>query len=176
MAKQFSKRKNRLLFGMAVILSACGVIALLMQGQEGYSIKERIFEIGRSQPVLPSGCSDILHNRLQSDVRYGAILYATDLKDKGALPGVAPKDHGEMILDDGLGVLAHTGIAYPLEVTVRVRNHKDAKNVVFAYLFLKASPDVEWKLVGACKRVKGKNVWYMNSQEIDALSKDSGSK
>lgn len=55
MTKRFSKRINRLLFGMAVILSACGVITLLMQGQEATSIKERIFEIGRSRQDIPSG-------------------------------------------------------------------------------------------------------------------------
>lgn len=55
MGKLFSKRKNCLLFGMAAILSACGVIALLMQDQESLSIKERIFEIGQPRQVLPSG-------------------------------------------------------------------------------------------------------------------------
>ncbi len=55
MTKRFSERKRHFLFGAAVILSACGVIALLLQGQNTTSIKERIFEIGRSQQVLPSG-------------------------------------------------------------------------------------------------------------------------
>jgi hypothetical protein len=115
--------------------------------------------------IIAAGCGSILLNRLNSDVRSSAILYAEELKNSGVLPGFASGEHGEMILDDALGVLAHVGIKYPLDLTVKARKLQDKENAIYAYLLSKESPDSEWKLIGACKRLKGKNIWYMDMRE-----------
>jgi len=109
---------------------------------------------------LCSGCGTILGHRLESDPRYGAVLYAEQLKNEGNLPGITANEHGEMLLDDAGGIITHTGIQYPLEVIVRARKSGDTEKAVYVYRMLKDTAHATWRLVGACKRVNGRNVWY----------------
>ncbi|MCG2658627.1 MAG: hypothetical protein L6437_00065 [Kiritimatiellae bacterium] len=92
-------------------------------------------------------------------------MYAESLKANGALPGFAPDEPGEIILDDAVAVFMHTGVEYPLELILRSRKRNDPEKAEYVYRLMKDAPDVEWKLIGTCKRVGGKNIWYMDMQE-----------
>lgn len=114
---------------------------------------------------LFAGCRSMMLHQLETDVRTGAVLYAEELKNRGELPGIGQDEHGDLILDNPGNVLMHAGVEYPLEVVVRARKSDDAEKAEYAYRMLKSAPDKQWVLIGACKRVKGKNVWYRDLQD-----------
>ena len=120
--------------------------------------------------ALLAGCRSILLHQLETDVRYGAVLYAEELKNRDELPGIDQGDHGDLILDNPGRILIHAGVEYPLEVVVRARKSDDAEKAEYAYRMLKSAPDKQWVLIGACKRVKGKNVWYRDLQNRNPQS------
>lgn len=114
--------------------------------------------------VTSAGCVAIGH-RVESDVRAGAVQYAVDLKNRGALTGFATNDVGSIILDQPLKVVLHSGIEYPLEVVLRARKTNDKDNAIYAYRLLKESPTAPWELLGARKRINGKTVWCKDLTE-----------
>ena len=111
-----------------------------------------------------TGCSHLEH-RIESDVRHGAVCHIRELKSRDELPGIAADEKIDIILHHPLKVIMHADVEYPFELVLPTRKVDDPERASYVYRLVKLTREAEWKLLGACKRIKGKNIWYENLEE-----------